>query len=927
MSADIGATGSSHASQFSDPAQAGPEEATVIRSPAAAAVTNPASDSHQAFDVAPNVQRSTTPTGTLKRLFDTEQSVFGLRLDDFLLEEPIGTGGMGAVFRAHDGRLSRKVALKVLSPKACTDSKLIDRFHNEARAAARLSHDNIARVYSSGEDLGVHYIAYELIDGINLRDLIRQQGTIRIADALSYSIQIAMALNHTFAEGVVHRDIKPSNVIITPEGRARVVDLGLARRDGEDSIADLTVAGSTLGTFDYISPEQAQDPRKVDIRSDVYSLGCTMFHMLTGQPPYPEGTALQKLLDHKGKDAPSPIQVNKKVPRDLSAVVHRMMASDPAERHSTPAGLVEDLLGIANRMGLRGIQPEGLEWMRSRETRPPLLQAHFGWILAAGLLLLGVIALRLQPHTLETNSVWSGLRAALPEPSGSDGANSNAETVMDEQQYKRGEHALYAFGGSISELFWPNEKSNSSASENVVAKGDNTGNISETNNSTGEDAPPGDEPAQDVASSLGGMFADLATAMRDSIARNTSGLRMSGTDVDDASASGSTPLITLRSDPENPYTTLEAACWAAKDGDVVEIRPDRDNTPLVEKPIRIVKKRLTIRGVEVGGRVPLIRFDVGADDTQSHMITVFAGDVRLSNVQVQLITRDDVAAESWALCAFEGSDQVQFENVTIDVPNEVDQPTAIFDVTLGGEAAMARMNDEGGDYQVKLTNCFIRGNCNLFQIESPLPGTLNLTDTAISITGALLDVAGTNETLFERDRIDLEISHATCLLGRGILRMNDLDVLGGLRKLLPVKIDTENNIFGTSDSAPLIRMQGLSAPVEFRALLTWDGQQNLYNGFDVFWEVDSSAAALGTSRDTFEDWKANWIDLDDGGERGAMEDLNPWLSDRWKEKSLTKARLSDLQVDDTLSDVVGAAPDGSDLGAPLGNLRRVTTGR
>ena len=122
-----------------------------------------------------------------------------------------------------------------------------------------------------------------------------------VAESVNYILQIASALVHTSAQGVVHRDIKPSNIIITPSGRAKLVDLGLARKENKDDhAADLTVAGTTLGTFDYISPEQARDPRAADVRSDIYSLGCTLYHMLTGEPPYPEGTVLQKLLQHQG---------------------------------------------------------------------------------------------------------------------------------------------------------------------------------------------------------------------------------------------------------------------------------------------------------------------------------------------------------------------------------------------------------------------------------------------------------------------------------------------------------------------------------------------------------------------------------------------------------------------------------------------------
>src|SRR5262249_31314007 len=146
---------------------------------------------------------------------------------------------------------------------------------------------------------------FEFIEGVNLRQLVEERGPLSVMEAINYTLQVAAALVHAAERGVVHRDIKPSNIIITPRGRAKLVDMGLARRferGGADE--GLTQSGMPLGSFDYISPEQARDPRDVDVRSDLYSLGCTMYHMLTGQPPFADGTVLQKLLQHQEEPPP-----------------------------------------------------------------------------------------------------------------------------------------------------------------------------------------------------------------------------------------------------------------------------------------------------------------------------------------------------------------------------------------------------------------------------------------------------------------------------------------------------------------------------------------------------------------------------------------------------------------------------------------------
>ena len=288
-------------------------------------------------------------------------------LEHFAVQRRIGSGGMGRVFLAEDTTLRRPVALKVLNPVSAAEPALLARFQNEARSAALLRHDNIAQVYFTGASHGIYFIACEYIVGRTLRELIDIHQTLPADSVLNYAVQATLALNHMHAFGVVHRDIKPSNIIVSDEGRVKIVDLGLARRDSPDSICDITVAGSTLGTFDYLAPEQARDPREADIRSDIYSLGCTLYHMLTGRPPYPEGTALQKLLDHQGKQAPDPARINNQVPGDIADIVLMMMSTDPADRYQTPGELLAELIEVATNRGLQGVPADGIIWQKLEE--------------------------------------------------------------------------------------------------------------------------------------------------------------------------------------------------------------------------------------------------------------------------------------------------------------------------------------------------------------------------------------------------------------------------------------------------------------------------------------------------------------------------------------------------------------------------------
>jgi serine/threonine protein kinase len=340
----------------------------------------------------------------------------GRRLAHFELLEPIGVGGMAAVIRAKDTQLDRTVALKVLPPEMAVDPEIVRRFHQEARAAAKLDHENIARVFFCGEDQGLHFIAFEYVEGDNLRTILERRGRIPVPEAIHYMLQIATGLAHSSARGVVHRDIKPSNIIISPNGRAKLVDMGLARSLDPHTDGGLTQSGVTLGTFDYISPEQALEPREADARSDIYSLGCTMYHMLTGQPPVPEGTAARKLHHHQHVDPIDPRQLNPEIPDDVAALLARMMAKDPRGRYQRPEHLVQHLISLAQKLGGGAEVPEGVLFVDAPLPDPPYVRPL--WVALSAVVGLLVLIFVLSPPPVSNSTSHSGNGSAENPPRG-----------------------------------------------------------------------------------------------------------------------------------------------------------------------------------------------------------------------------------------------------------------------------------------------------------------------------------------------------------------------------------------------------------------------------------------------------------------------------------------------------------------------------
>jgi WD40 repeat protein/serine/threonine protein kinase len=264
-----------------------------------------------------------------------------LVLGPFVLLERLGQGGMGTVFKAKNRKLGKVVALKVIRKERLDRPDVVRRFYREVQAAAALEHPNIVHAYDAGEVGETHFLAMEYVEGTDLARLVKQQGPLPVALACDYARQAAIALQHAYERGLVHRDVKPANLLLSAAGGIKVLDFGLARlREavGEaEASSVLTHEGVVMGTPDFLAPEQSLDSHAVDIRADLYSLGATLFFLLTGRVPFPGGTLGQKIARHLAEAPPALEALRPDVPPTLGSLVRRLMAKRPEDRCQTPA--------------------------------------------------------------------------------------------------------------------------------------------------------------------------------------------------------------------------------------------------------------------------------------------------------------------------------------------------------------------------------------------------------------------------------------------------------------------------------------------------------------------------------------------------------------------------------------------------------------
>jgi len=261
----------------------------------------------------------------------------------------IARGGMGVVYRAKQLTLGRTVALKVLAEELANDGAYVRRFMREARAAAELNHPNIVHINDVGEQEGIYYFIMEYVDGPTLSAVLKKRRRLDVFTSANIGYQVALALRHAHSRNIIHRDIKPENIMLTKDGVVKLADLGLAKRVTEAD-PELTEAGAVMGTPYYMAPEQAKDFRSVDMRSDIYSLGATLYRTVTGVVPFDGKTALEVILKAVS-GAKQPVRrLRPEVPEEFEAVIHRMMEPEPAKRFQDIREVAERLAAILTKL-------------------------------------------------------------------------------------------------------------------------------------------------------------------------------------------------------------------------------------------------------------------------------------------------------------------------------------------------------------------------------------------------------------------------------------------------------------------------------------------------------------------------------------------------------------------------------------------------
>lgn len=285
----------------------------------------------------------------------------GLEIGQYVVLERLGQGGMGTVFKARHRRMRRVVAIKVLAASLGQSEKFVKRFQREVEAVARLSHPNIVMAHDAGESKLGHFLVMEFVNGHDLASELDKRGRLPVADALDCILQAARALEYAHGQGIIHRDIKPANLLRDVSGVVKVADLGLARFeegfDKPDGLSALTQAGSMMGTVDFMPPEQALGLTTIDHRADIYSLGCTLYYLLVGKPPYEGPTMMAVLLAHREGPIPSLTAARQDVPVELDALFQLMLAKSPADRIQTMSEVVRVLEALLAGIRMGGKTP------------------------------------------------------------------------------------------------------------------------------------------------------------------------------------------------------------------------------------------------------------------------------------------------------------------------------------------------------------------------------------------------------------------------------------------------------------------------------------------------------------------------------------------------------------------------------------------
>jgi serine/threonine-protein kinase len=341
-----------------------------------------------------------------RRVYRELTALLGEQIPGYQLLEKLGQGSMGVVFKARQVSMNRLVAVKILHGKLASSERFLERFVREAHLAARLSHNNVVQAIDVGSAGPLHYFVMELVEGQTIRKRLDAGEVFEEREAVDIVLQVAQALGHAHRRGLIHRDVKPSNIVLTADGVAKLADLGLARSE-DDAAAVRSERGLTFGTPHYIAPEQILGRSNIDGRADLYSLGATLYHMVTGQPPYSGKGAEQLFRAHLEAELTPPDHLNPNLSAGLGEVVELLLAKDRRHRYRNADDLAIDLecllAGDPPKLARQRIEADTLRGLAEGEAEPgeeererpaPAGGPPHGWLWVAVLgTLLGLSAL------------------------------------------------------------------------------------------------------------------------------------------------------------------------------------------------------------------------------------------------------------------------------------------------------------------------------------------------------------------------------------------------------------------------------------------------------------------------------------------------------------------------------------------------------
>jgi eukaryotic-like serine/threonine-protein kinase len=755
----------------------------------------------------------------------------GQRLGHFNLDQFIGGGGMGAVFRAHDQQLDRTVAIKVLS-KGHGEEEVVRRFRIEAQSAARLDHENIARVFYVGEDCGWDFIVFEYIDGANLRDLVLQKGASSIQEALQYGLQIAAALQHASERDVVHRDIKPSNVLVTASGQVKLVDMGLARFHDVQKEGDLTESGVTLGTFDYISPEQARDPRNTDVRSDLYSLGCTLYFVLTGQPPFPDGNFFQKLLKHQNERHPDPRLLRPDLDDDFVAVLDKLLAKQPARRYQTPAELIAALLSVAHKLGIEVASPRVTASIKSLERRTRW-QAHLAWMLPLSIMVLGVWAVDAYLRSTATASTFDPHPknlAKAPRNSEEIEAKSNATEISTSSPEKtKPRVGPYRIDLSPRQPIGPR----------VVSPNEKFGDLSKI----GERAFLQNRSSK-IGLPFGSPVVPLSTAANSARVEPLAGILVVTDDAD---------LIDLGPDL-GFYPSLREACLALAEKSGIHTIELQSDEATIDSTMQIQASQLTIRSTSPSGATLLrVASPFDAFSSRNAAIVQLGGVVRWEGIQFEwdlptsmsrittFMELRDTLRTSFKNCVFtaragDAMMGAQDAATVLRVETTVE----------GGMMTPEAMTGNPSDTIIELSDCLVRGDATMLAAAPAASLYLRSSDSLFASSKRLVELRGAARRPIAGAKAKIELQRSTIQTLEGLVRTTTThDEL----YTIPTHLDMRETFVSALPNVPLVenyRQVPSSRGFESNPLEV-DGEGNTYFGATVLWALTSGSGRTDNS--------------------------------------------------------------------------------